>query len=60
LKVNVNGVDKGIFSDNAILGRNALDGEIPRTATLQATKPSYILMLHRYDYQQILNVRTNL
>lgn len=38
------------FKDNAILGRNALDKNVPRSATLQAIEPTALLLLHRYDY----------
>lgn len=38
------------FKDNAILGRNALDQNVPRSATIEVVEPSALLMLHRYDY----------
>lgn len=38
------------FKDNAILGRNALDKNVPRSATIQVVEPTALLMLHRYDY----------
>ncbi|CAD8067435.1 unnamed protein product [Paramecium sonneborni] len=43
------------FHDNEHLGRQALETDAPRNATLICTQNSHILILSRWDYQQCLN-----
>lgn len=51
-----------VFGENEHLGRNALETDAPRSATLVCGKESYILVLARWDFQQCLSViaRTSL
>jgi len=40
-----------VFGEDEHLGRNALETDAPRSATLMCSKDSYILILSRWDFQ---------